>query len=406
MMSINRYRLKRLAKTKHQPAKLTSKLLERVDLLIGVILIGNNLVNILAATIATVIAQRLWPENGEMISVVFLTLTILIFAEVTPKTLAALHPEKIAFPASYALTFLLKVMKPGVWLLNQLTTALLRLLGVTPGQNTLDHLSSDDLRTVVNEAGSLIPSSHQNMLLSILDLEKATVEDIMVPKNEIVGIDLSEDLDVLRNQFKTTQHTRLPVFDENIDDIKGFLHARNIATLLSQYQDNMSTDEHYEISKDDILNALSPVYFVPIGTPLNTQLLNFQRKKQRIGLVVNEYGDILGLVTIEDILEEIVGEFTSDFSATINKEIHPQDDGSILIDGTITIRELNKILNLDFPTDGPKTLSGLIIEYMENIPTAGTGLRLSGYPIEILHTLDNRIKNIKLWPDLKKEEEN
>ncbi len=395
MMSINRYRLKHLARNNHRAANVVSKLLGRPDRLIGVILIGNNLVNIMATMVATVIAFRLWGEYGEYILPIPLTIIFLLFAEVTPKTLAAIHPERIAFPASYILTPLLKILSPLVLLVNFMSNGILRIFGINPTDVTEDHLSSEELRTVVNEAGGMIPKRHQSMLLSILDLEHATVEDIMVPKNEIVGVDLDEDLDDILKQLRNTQHTRLPVFQDSIDHVKGMLHARHIANL-------MSRDEE-DITKDAIRELMTPVYFVPEGTPLNTQLLKFQRKKQRVGLVVDEYGDIQGLVTIEDILEEIVGEFTTDFASTTSKDVHPQEDGSFLIDGTVTIRDLNRALKLDFSTDGPKTLSGLIIEYLETIPQPGTGLKLEGYPLEILQIKDNLIKSVKIWPDLKQD---
>jgi Mg2+/Co2+ transporter CorB len=396
MMSINRYRLKHLVKNNHRAAKLASRLLKRPDRLIGVILIGNNLVNILATMVATVIAVRLWGDYGELVLPIPLTVMFLLFAEVTPKTLAAIHPERIAFPAAYILTPLLKLLSPLVLLVNFLSNNMLRLFGVNVSDVRDDHLSSDELRTVVIEAGAMIPKRHQKMLLSILDLEHATVEDIMVPKNEIIGIDLNEDLDDILNQLRNTQHTRLPVYEEDIDNVKGMLHARHIANLMSRNRE--------EITKEAILELMTPVYFVPEGTTLNTQLLKFQRKKQRVGLVVDEYGDIQGLVTIEDILEEIVGEFTTDFAATTSKDIYPQEDGSFVVDGTVTIRDLNRTLKLNLPTDGPKTLSGLIIEYLETIPKPGTGLKLGEHPMEILQIKDNLVKSVKLWREWKENE--
>ncbi|MEE4244580.1 MAG: HlyC/CorC family transporter [Kangiellaceae bacterium] len=392
MMAINRYRLKHLVRNNHRSAKLVAKLLERPDRLIGVILIGNNLVNIVATMVATIIAIRLWGEYGEVILPIPLTIMFLLFAEVTPKTLAAIRPERIAFPASFVLMPLLKILSPIVLAINFLSNGMLKLFGVDPEKTNEDNLSSEELRTVVNEAGGLIPESHQQMLLSILDLENATVEDIMVPKNEISGIDLAEPLDEIIQQLKNSQHTRLPVYQESINNAQGMLHARHIANLLSQ-------DEE-DITKDAITDIMTPLYFVPESTPLSTQLLKFQHNKQRIGIAVDEYGDIQGLVTIEDILEEIVGEFTTDFAATTSRDIAPQADGSFMIDGTVTIRDLNRVLNLDFATDGPKTLSGLIIEYLEAIPQPGTGLKLDNVPMEILQIKDNLIKSVRLWQTL------
>ena len=391
MMSLNRYRLKHKAKSKHKAAMLTQKLLDRPDRLIGLILIGNNFVNILAASIATIICVRLWGQNGIWIATAALTFIILVFAEVTPKTLAALHPEKIAFPAAYILTPLYKVCFFLVIGLNAITNGLLRLFGIKIEDSAHEHLSSDELKTVVNEAGALIPKRHQNMLLSVLDLEKVTVEDIMIPRNEISGIDLEEPIDEIINQMKNAVHTRLPVYRDEIDNIEGFLHARQMIKLLAYSEE--------ELTKETIKEAVTPVYFIPEGTPLNTQLLNFQRKKLRIGLVVDEYGDIQGLATLEDILEEIVGEFTTDIADT-SKDISTAEDGSIIIDGSATIREINRSLDWELPTDGPKTLNGLILEYIESIPKAGTGFRLSGYPMEILQVKSNMIKSVKVWPEL------
>ena len=391
MMSLNRYRLKHLAKNKHRAALLTQKLLLRPDRLIGLILIGNNFVNFLAASIATVLCVRLWGDLGLIIAPFLLTAIVLVFAEVTPKTLAAIHPEKIAFPASFILTPLYKICFPLVVGLNAVSNGLLRLVGIKVEEGTDDSLSSDELKTVVHEAGPLIPRRHQKMLLSVLDLEMVTVEDIMLPRNEIMGINLDSPLETIITQMKNAVHTRLPVYHDEIDSIEGFLHARQLIKLLTLNEE--------ELTHEKIKEAMTPVYFIPEGTPLNTQLLNFQRKKLRIGLVVDEYGDILGLVTLEDILEEIVGEFTTDI-ADSSKDIQKEDDGSIIIDGTATIRDINKSLSWALPTDGPKTLNGLILEYIESIPQPGTGLRLAGYPMEILQIKSNMIKSVRVWPTL------
>jgi Mg2+/Co2+ transporter CorB len=393
LLSLNKYRLKSLVKKKHRGALLTQKLLDRPDRLISLILIGNNLVNFVAASIATAICIKLWGSMGAIISPIILTFVVLIFAEITPKTLAALHPEKIAFPAAFVLTPLYKLLYIVIIGLNTITNGLLRLIGVKVDSVENEHLDSDELRVIVNEASALIPKRHQNMLLSILDLEKVTVEDIMVPRNEISGIDLDSPIEQISQELKTTQHTRLPVYKDEIDKVEGFLHVRQMIGLLS---------DDDAITKQKIVQAMTKVYFIPEGTPLNTQLLNFQRKKLRIGLVVDEYGDIQGLVTLEDILEEIVGEFTTDMSDE-NQDIEEKNDGSIIIDGSATIRDINRSLDWELPTDGPKTLNGLIVEYVESIPQAGTGMRLSGYPMEILHTKSNRVKSVRVWPGLYKE---
>ena len=391
LMSLNRYRLKNLVKNKHRGARLTQKLLSRPDRLIGLILIGNNFVNILAAAIASIICVRIWGDIGIAIATGSLTLIILVFAEITPKTLAALHPEKIAFPASYILTPLYKIFYPLVWLVIGLTNGLLKVFGVNTDQARDERISSDELKIIVNDAGALIPKTHQDMLLSILDLEKVTVEDIMIPRSEITGIDIDGDFDQVINQLKGANHTRMPVFKGEIDKFFGFLHARQIVKLVTLPEDKLTIDA--------ILDSVAVTNFVPETTPLNTQLLNFQKTRSRVNLVVDEYGDIQGLVTIEDILEEIVGEFTTDFAAT-SKDIQIEKNGSIIIDGSTTIREINRALKWELPISGPKTLNGIIVEHMETIPQAGTGLRLSGYPMEILQIQSNMIKSVRIWPEL------
>lgn len=386
MMALNRYRLKHLVKTGHGPAQLASKLLEKPDKLIGLILLGNNLVNIFAASITTIIAIRLWGEAGLAIAPLVLTVVILIFAEVTPKTYAALHPERLAFPASYILKGLMYLFYPFVWSINIITNGLLKYLGINTKGEEGTTLSRDELRSVVHEAGSLIPSRHQRMLLSILDLEKVTVDDIMVPRNEIVGIDLEDPSSEILEQLSHCQHTRLPLFHGNLDEIIGIAHVRRLLSVLKDI-DEFSHSELEKIAREP--------YFVPEGTPLHTQLLNFQRAKKRIGLVVDEYGVVQGLVTLEDILEEIVGEFTTDMQ-TFNQDIHQERNGSYLIDGTTSIREINRQLKWTLPTDGPKTLNGLILERLEDIPEAGTSLKLDNYTIEIMQSVDNAVRTARL----------
>ncbi len=391
MMSLNRYRLRHMAKTGHRAAQRVSALLERPDRLIGVILLGNNFVNILASSIATVVALRLFGEAGIAIAAGLLTLVVLIFAEVTPKTLAALHPERVAYPASYVLGPLLKVLYPFVWVINFISNGLLRLFGMSPEAIDSQPLSREELRTVVNEAGAMIPRRHQKMLVSILDLEKVTVDDIMVPRNEIFGIDLEDPVDTIREQLINSQHTRLPLYEGEVDVVVGIIHVRRALHLVDE--DKIDAEHLREVSREP--------YFVPSHTPLHTQLLNFQRQRRRIGLVVDEYGDIEGLVTLEDILEEIVGEFTSDPAAQ-NPDIVPGPDGTLLVEGSTTIRDLNRAMHWDLPTDGPKTLNGLILEYMETIPEPGTSLLLSGYPLEIVQTTGNAVKTVRINPALRK----
>jgi Mg2+/Co2+ transporter CorB len=385
MLSLNKYRLKHLVKSKNRSAMKVSSLLERPDRLIGVILIGNNFVNILSSAIATIIAVRLWGDAGVAIATGALTMVILIFAEVTPKTLAAIHPEKIAFPASWVLSILLKALYPLVFVVNTLSNGLLRLIGVNASQNNHDTLDSEELRTVVNEASGLIPAAHQEMLLSILDLEKVSVEDIMIPKNEVVGIDLEDTIEEIIEQICQSRHTRMPVYNGEINKIIGILHARHAAMFLRDPTP----------SKAALLKATVEPYFIPESTSLNTVLLNFQKDHQQMGIVVDEYGDVQGIAALEDVLEEIVGEFTPP-TQDEEEEIQMLDDGSFRIEGSTHIREINKTLNWHLPTNGPKTLNGLIIETLEFIPEHPISLWVGHYMIEIQEIEDKVVKYAKL----------
>ena len=384
MMSLNRYRLKHLQNNKHRGATRAGKLLERPDRLIGLILIGNNLVNIFASAIATVIAIRLWGDAGIFIATFALTLVILIFAEITPKTIAALHPEKIAFPASLVLLPLLKILYPLVAAVNWVTNGLLRMFGLDPAKQNDEHVSSDELRTIVTDAGKLIPARHRGMLLNILDLEEVSVDDIMVPRNEVFGIDLDDSDDEILRHIQTSSHTRLPVWREDINNIVGMLHMRNMSRVI----DSQGLD------RNALEREMEKTYFIPESTPLHTQLLNFQQKKNRLAVVVDEYGEVMGLVALEDILEEIVGEFTSNMAGS-DENIFPQRDGSFIIAGTANIREINKSLDWQLPTDGPKTLSGLILEYLEGFPDANAGLSIDTYRLEILELEGNVVQAVR-----------
>ena len=387
MMSLNRYRLKHLAKSGNRGAKNAERLLKTPDKLISVILVGNNFVNILASAIATLIAVQLWGDAGIAIATMALTVVVLIFAEVTPKTIAALHPERIAFPASFVLAVLLKILYPVIWLLNLITNSLLALLGIKTDGNGSDALSKEELRTVLFESSQRISPKYKDMLVSIIDLEKVTVDDIMVPRNEVVGIDLDLEISEIVDQIRHSQHTRMPVYKSDINKVVGIVHLRSINRFLNEN----------ELTKSMIMQATREPYFVPESTPLHTQMFNFQKEKRRIGIVVDEYGDVIGIVTLEDILEEIVGEFTTDM-ANFSKDITPQTDGSFIIDGTAAIREINKALGWTLPTEGPKTINGLIIEYLEYIPDSNLSLKLDGYYIEILQVKENIIKSARIIP--------
>lgn len=390
MMALNRYRLKHLSNEGHGGAKRASKLLERPDRLLGVILIGNNLVNFSAASVATLLALQLFGDAGIAIAPIACTIVFLIFSEVAPKTISAAFPEKVALPSSYVLQVLLWLLFPIVWLVNGFANAILRMLGIRHDTVGEDTLSPEELRTVVYE-GSQIAAHPQTMLLGVLDLQNVTVDDIMVPRTDIFGIDINDDIDEILSQIRSSQHTRLPVYKESIDKVIGMLHLRNAAKFLTKE----------DPTKAALLQVTEEPYFVPENTPLQQQLINFQQSKERIGLVVDEYGDIQGIVTIEDILEEIVGEFTTDLADT-NVDIHPQDDGSFIIDGGAHVRLINRQLGWTLPQDGPKTLSGMIIEYLETIPDSNVCIRLDNYRIEIIQIQDNMIRaaKVSIAPDL------
>ena len=389
MMSLNRYRLKHLARNHHAGATRASKLLETPDKLIGVILIGNNFVNFLAAAIATTIAIRIFGDPSPLITAVVLTLVVLIFAEVTPKTIAALYPEKIAYPSSIILILLLKILYPVVWMVNVVSNALVRVLGFNSvSDDSHQQLSAAELRTVVYESSGRLPQRRQGMLLNILDLEHVTVNDIMVPRNEILGIDMDDDVDEILSLMGNSQHTRMPVYMKDIDNLVGMLHLRSAAKLIRIER----------VDKAAILAEVTEPYYIPESTPLHIQLSKFQRKKLRMAIVVTEYGAVKGLVTLEDILEEIVGEFTTDL-ADSSKDFHPQQDGSYLVDGSTSIRDINRILSWNLDNSGAKTINGLLTEMLESIPDSAVGIRLDGYFAEIVQVQDNVIRTVKMWQD-------
>lgn len=381
LMSLNRYKLRHKVRAGHRGARIAEKLLQRPDRLIGLILLGNNAVNISASALVGVVSVQLGGEIGFAIGTAALTLIVLIFAETAPKTLAALHPERIAFPAAYIYYPLLKVLYPLVWLTNAMANGVLFILGLRTTDSDGYSLSREELRTVVYEASARISGKYRQMLLSILDLEKVTVDDVMVPHNEIVGIDLDDDIEDISALIRKSEHTRIPVYRDNIDNVQGILHLRRLANVFTRQA----------FTKEDLIRILEEPYFVPEGTPLNIQLLQFQKGRRRFALVVDEYGDIQGIATLEDILEEIVGEFTTD-PADDEDDFVREGDSAWLINGTANIRELNRAMDWQLPTAGPKTLNGLIVEYLETIPESGTCLSISGYPIEIIETRENRVQ--------------
>lgn len=391
VMAINRYRLRHLARTGHTAARMTQKMLETPERVIGLILLVMTVLNSAIVAIATFLAVRLWGEDwGVAIATAVISVIMLVFAEAAPKTLGALYPERVAFPSAYVLQPLLKLLWPLVVATSWASNSFLRLLGIRPSAAGHDALSADELRSVVNEAGAFIPRRHQKMLLSILDLEKITVDDIMVSRHDIVGIDLALPRDEIMPTLLHCQHTRLLVWRDDINNVEGFLHARDALQLLAQES----------FSDDELKATLRQPYFVPAGTPLTTQLLNFQRNRRRIGLVVDEYGEVQGLVTLEDILEEIVGEFTTDVASQLSKDVSPSNDGHVVVEGGAAVRDLVRSQHWQLPTDGPKTLNGLLLEHLETLPSAGTCVRLYGYPMEILQVKDNMIKAVKVMPSL------
>ncbi|QAV23951.1 CNNM domain-containing protein [Proteus hauseri] len=383
MMTINRYRLRHAAKQGNRSAKRVEKLLLRPDRLISLVLIGNNLINILASAIATIIGIRLYGNAGVAIATGVLTFIILIFAEVLPKSVAALYPERIAYPSSVILSPLQKLMLPVVWFFNRISLMLMRLLGIKSPVIQGNAVSKEELRTIVNESKSKLSQRNQNMLLSILDLEKVTIGDIMVPRNEIFGIDVNDEWKSIIRQLTHSPHGRIVLYRDTLDDAIGMLRVREAYRLMT---------EKREFTKQILIKAADKVYFIPESTPLNLQLVNFQRNNEKAGIVVDEYGEIQGLVTVEDILEEIVGDFTTSMSPSLAEEVLPQKDGSLLVDGTTNIRDINKAFGWNLPEDEARTINGIISEELGDLPVVGDKIQINKYEFEILEVQDNIIK--------------
>jgi len=386
LMRLNRFRLRSRARSGHRAARLAETMLQRPDRLIGLILLGNNTVNLAAAALTTLIALRLGGESAIWVGTAILTLVILIFAEAVPKTFAAYNPSLVALPAALIYYPMLKVAYPLIWLINLAANSILRLLGQDTSKVSSSSLSTDELRTLLREGGT-VPERHQNMLLSVLDLGETTVDDVMVPRQEILGIDLDEPWKETLLLIKNSQHTCLPVFQDDVDNIKGFVRIRNILEELSKGT----------LDEPRLLENLEEPYFVPEGTPLNKQLFSFQNLKNKFAFVVDEYGDVQGLITTEDIVREIVGEFGADPGPT-DVEITKDSERSYVVDASANVRQLNRLMSWNFPTDGPKTLNGLIVEQLETIPNSGTGVTVADYPIEILSTTEHGIKKVRVFP--------
>ncbi|MER2512524.1 MAG: CNNM domain-containing protein [Nitrosomonas ureae] len=390
MMAINRYRLRHLAKQGHRGARLTVKLLEKTDRLLGVILLGNNLSNTASATLVAVIVATLFVQDefALFMGTIAVTFAILVFSEITPKVIAAAYPERIALAASYVLTPLLIICYPIVWFVNLFVSGLLILFRLKPQSTGLEQkISTEELKMLVLEGGHFIQHKHQNMLLNLFDLEQITVDDVIVPRNQIEAIDLNADDELIHAQLLTCHHTRLPIYRERMDNIVGLVHVRKV---LNQMQGG-------KITASTLEKVMREPYFIPSGTSLFSQLQLFQENQKRVGLVVDEYGEWMGLITLEDIIEEIIGEFTTQ-APTQTSIFLKQEDGSIIVEGRTLLRELNRKLDFQFPLDGPKTLNGLILEYFEDIPEAGTGLNIAGYPMEVIQTKNRIVKTVKIFP--------
>jgi len=384
LMSLNRYRLRHQARAGNRAARVAERLLQRPDRLIGVILLGNTGTNIAAAAFVTIIALRVGGERAIFASTLALTVVVLIFAEVAPKTLAALNPPRYALPAAPIFFVLLKIVYPVVWVMNLVTNGLLRLLGVRADQIASHSLSADELRTIVAEAGVMVPRRHQRMLLSILDLDAIRVDDVMVPRQEVIGLDLDRDWEDNLAIIQESQHSRLPVYRGDIDNIVGVTRVRDLLTELVRG----------ELTQAILLERIREPHFVPEGTPLNKQLLNFQQQRRSSAFVVDEYGDVQGLITTQDILREIVGELATAGDIGVTKE----SERSYVVDASANVRQLNRVMNWSLPTDGPKTLNGLIVEQLETIPETGTRVTVADYPIEILDASEHGIRTVRVFP--------
>ena len=394
LMSLNRYRLRHLVKEGNRGARLASSLLSKTDKLLGVILLCNNFSNAASATLVTVITVELFGE-GEwvlMIGTLLVTFAILVFGEITPKVIAAAYPEKLGILSSYVLYPILKILYPAVWFINLFVEGLLKLfrVNINFSENT-QSLTMDELRSIVTDAGHFMPKKHRTILLNLFDLEKISVDDVMTAHTQVEVIDFDAPIDDILQRISNSHHTRLPAREGDNEEIFGIIHVRKVINQLRSYQQDA------EISKEALRDIISEPYFVPSGTPLYTQIQQFQEHQERIALVVDEYGEFKGLVTLEDILEEVIGDFTTQSPSRVGS-YRKESDGSWLVDGSSALRDLNKKLNLNFPLDGPRTLNGLILEHFEDIPEPSTSFRINNHTIEIMQTQDRIVKSVKIFP--------
>jgi len=393
MMSLNRYRLKHLVKENDKGAIRADKLLKRPDRLLGVILIGNNFVNILAASLTTVLCLNLFGDSGVVIGSIVLTLIILVFAEITPKTFAALNSEKVALPASLILKYLQKILRPLVLFVNFFSNFFMRLLG-TKETTINEDLSPEELKSVLENSGDLIPKKYQDMLISVLELDKVSVDEVMTQRSEVIGIDINQPIENILSNLQNNQKDFLPVYNESLDDLRGVIDLYGITSFLS----------NEDKSIESLIESLDEAYFIPENTPLSTQLFNFQKNKKTVAVIIDEYGSVKGLVTIKDVLEEIVGELATDIDRE-TVEIMEQKDGSYLIDASIPLRELNKKLNWQLPINGAKTLNGLIIDQVETIPENNIKIEIDNYAIETVLIRNNMIKIARVLQIVQEDEE-
>ena len=387
MMSLNRYRLSHMVKQGRTSAVMTQALLAKTDRLLGVILLGNNLVNSASAVLTAIIAERLLGKDEYVLAVAtgVVTFLILVFSEITPKVIGSRFPEKIALPASYVLTPLLKISYPVVWFVNLFVQLLLKLMRIKPMVEGHAHLSMEEMRTLVLEGGQFIPKKHQSIMVNLFDLESMTVDDTMTPRALIEGVDLQDGIEDVRNTLATAHHTRLIVYDDDLSNVIGVVHVRKV--LNASRKEPLSLETLKEICREP--------YFVPEGTGLLAQLTQFQENQRHMALVVDEYGEIQGLVTLQDILEEIVGEFTS--QSPMNTGLYrKQDDGSVMVEGSCPLRVLNRKLGYHFPLDGPKTINGLLLEQLEDIPEPGVAVKIADVAIEIMQVHDKMVKVVRL----------
>ncbi len=395
MMAINRYRLRHQARLKKRSAILLLNLLKRPDRLLGVVLVGNTLANVLSSAIMTVVTVYLWGEGGVWATTILLTLILLVFSEAAPKTLAALYPDRVARFIAFPIYALRQMFYPLIWLVNVMSNGLLRLCGVKLKHSLTESLSHEELRSIVYETTGKIPHRYQSMLLGILDLNKLTVNDVMVSRRYTQGLDLNQAWAENYARLAELQQDWIPLYRESINQLSGVLYLRDLATFLLKNK---------ELTQENLLSLRHEPYFIPEQTPLNIQLHNFQEKREQVAFVVDEYGEILGSITVEDILEEIVGEFTLGITG-LEKMIQVQADGSYLVDGMTPVREFNRLVHWDLPVKGPRTLNGLITEHLEALPRTGTGLLIARYPIEIIEVRANRVKVARVFPKRESKEE-